>query len=199
MNIKILLVIGLIFAASLFAGVEEGKKAMEEGDFKKAYEEFLPLAEKGDDVAMITIGFLHFQGNGRDFKQDYSKAMDWFIKAFKKGNGDGYSNIGVMYRDGLSVKRNKNIAYCLFLITHMKSLGTESTQYRANNCLRKIAPLMAKSELIECYDYTEEYIRAYVVSKGTLVGIPDKYKPSKTQAKLKDKNWWLPGELDFLK
>jgi hypothetical protein len=58
---------------------------------------------------------------------------------------------------------------------------------------------MTKSDLVECFSYTMEYIQAYVVSKGTLADIPAHLKPSKDRLALKDKDWWLNGELDFLK
>ena len=179
------------------AGVQDGLTAMDRGDYAEAYKQFLPLAEKGDSKAQITIGLMYHQGQG--FKQDYSKAMDWYIRAFTNMNGDAFSNIGVMYRDGLGVPKNKKMAYCLFLITHVCSRGSDSTQSRANSCLRRIIPEMTKPDLVECFNYTMEYIQAYVVSKGTLTDIPANLKPSKTKIALKDKDWWLSGELDFLK
>ncbi|MFC1498059.1 ankyrin repeat domain-containing protein [Verrucomicrobiota bacterium] len=200
-------IILFLLAMSLFAGCvadkpelssnkEEAIAALNQGNYKEAYNQFLPLADNGDDNAMITIGLMFHQGNG--FKQDYSKAMDWYIKAFKKENGDAYNNIGVMYRDGLGVKKNKKMAYTLFLVTHVCSLGTESTQYRANSSLRRIIPEMSKEDLVECFNYTLEYVKAYVTSKGTIEGIPDKYKPSKKRVAIKNKPWWVEGELDFL-
>lgn len=168
-----------------------------ERDYKKEYKKYISLAKKGDDVAMISIGLLYHQGLG--CKQNYPKAMQWYLRAFKKSNGDAFSNIGVMYRDGLGVKKNKKIAYCLFLLTNVKGLGTDSTQMRAGSCLGRISQEMTKEELIEVFNYTEEYIVAYVNSKGTLKGIPTKYKPSKKQLPLKKKNWWRDGELpDFI-
>lgn len=178
------------------AGVQEAMNAMNRGDYKTANKEFAALAKKGDTRAMVTLGLHYHQGTG--VKQDYSTAMDWYIKAFKKDNGDAFSNLGVMYRDGLGVEKNKKMAYCLFLITHVCSLGDESTQLRANRNLRRIIPLMTKEELVECFNYTLQYIKAYVESKGTLEGIPKKYKPSKRRLALKDMDWWTPGELDFL-
>jgi hypothetical protein len=179
------------------AAAPEGMAAMDRGDYGEAYKQFLPLAERGDNKAQITIGLMYHQGQG--FKQDYGKAMDWYIRAFTNMNGDAFSNIGVMYRDGLGVPKNKKMAYCLFLITHVCSLGSDSTQSRANSCLRRIIPEMTKSDLVECFSYTMEYIQAYVVSKGTLADIPAHLKPSKDRLALKDKDWWLNGELDFLK
>lgn len=185
-----------LMAAIGRAGVKDGLAALDRGDYQTAHKEFLRLAEHGDDKAMVTMGVMYHEGQG--VKQDYDKAMDWYLKAFKKGNGDAYSNIGVMYRDGLGVKKNKNMAYCLFLITHVCSLGGESTQLRANSCLRRIVPEMTKEELVECFNYTHAYIKAYVTSKGMIEGIPEKYRPGKRQPALKDEPWWMKGELDFL-
>ena len=197
--IKGVLVVVVLLGLSAFsvdAGVEEGVAAMNRGDYTAAYMEFLPLAEGGDDVSMITIGTFYYMGQG--FQKDYGKAMEWYLKAFEKGNGDAFSNIGVMYRDGSGVTKNKKMAYCLFLITHMRGLGTDDTQIRAGSCLNRLVPTMTKEELVEIFNYTEEYIVAYVKSKGTLKGVPEKYAPSKERVKLKDKDWWLPGELAFL-
>lgn len=193
---RAVIVLLVLLAAPSYAGVKEALAAMDRGDYVAAYDEFLPLAKAGDDNSMISIGLLHHQGQG--VKQDHAKAMEWYLKAFEKMNGDAYSNIGVMYRDGLSVTKNKKMAYCLFLITHMRGLGTDSTQYRANSCLRRLVPTMTREELIEIFDYTEEFIRAFVKSKGTLVGVPDECAPSEKRLRLKEKDWWLPGELGFL-
>lgn len=176
---------------------DEAVAALNANDFKAAYDKFLPLAEAGDDKAMVTIGLMYQEGRG--FQQDYGKAMDWYVRAFKNRNGDAYSNIGVMYRDGLGVGKNRKMAYCLFLITHVCSLGTESTQYRANSCLRKLLPEMSKEELAECFNCTLEYVQAYVESKGSREGLLEEHGPSKDRVALKDKPWWVKGELDFLK
>ncbi len=194
-DVQILLL--TLLATISIAGIQEGIEALNNGDYLEARKHFLPLAEAGDDKAMITIGLMYHQGQG--VKQDYNQAMDWYIKAFKKDNGDAYSNIGVMYRDGFGVGKNKKMAYCLFLVTHVCGLGNESTQQRANSCLRRIVPEMSHDEVVECFNYTLEYIEAFVVSKGTLKGIPEGCQPSEKRLSLKDKPWWLKGELDFLK
>ena len=179
-----------------WAGVQEGIRAMREGDFKKAHTEFLPLANAGDDKAMVTLGTFYYEGKG--VSQDYSKALEWFLKALEKDNADAFSNIGVMFRDGLAVPKNKKIAYCIFLITHVCGLGSEDTQLRVNSCLREMIPEMTKEELVECFNYTPAYINAYIQSKGTLKDVPEKYRPSSERPAIKDMPWWLDGELDFL-
>jgi TPR repeat protein len=105
---------------------------------------------------------------GEGVKQDYSQAMEWYLKAFAKGNGDAYSNIGVLYRDGLGCETNRPIAYALFYITHMRGLGSESTQYRAGHNLDKTAALMKPAELDETLKMTEKYVLLFVEKRGKL-------------------------------
>jgi uncharacterized protein len=96
--ILLLAILATICAAH--AGVKEALAAKDRGDHETARKEFEALASQGDDKAMVDLGVMYHFGEG--VKQDYGKAMDRYLKAFKKGNGDAYSNIGVMYRDGLN-------------------------------------------------------------------------------------------------
>jgi len=185
-----------LYSFNAFAGENEGIEALQKGDYKMAYKEFLPLAKAGDEKSMITLGLLFHEGKG--FEQNYSTAMEWYIKAFRLGNGDAYNNIGVMYRDGLGVTKNRQIAYCLFLITHMRSLGTQDTQLRANRNLRRLITELSEDEIKQALCYTEEYVQEYVYSKGKINNISENFIPSLKTPAIKDKDWWIPGELlDF--
>jgi hypothetical protein len=188
----------VLFSLSLgvaLGGENEGPIALEKGDYKAAVKEFSALAEKGDTKAMVQVGLFYYEGQG--VNRDYTKAMDWFLKAFKGQNADAFVNLGVMHRDGQSVPANKKVAYCVFLTTHMCGLGSEATQSRANSCLRRIVEELPKDEIKDCLsNYTLQYITAYVEAKGVMQGIPEKYRPSKESPALKDLDWWMEGELD---
>jgi len=172
-------------------------KLMQKGRYKEALAIFEKMSENGDDKAMVDCGIIYYEGLG--VKQDYSKAMDWFLKALEKNNPDAFSNLGVMHRDGQNVPKNKKIAYCIFLTIHMCGLGSESTQMRSNSCLRRLVSELSKDEIKDCLsNYTQEYVFEYVKAKGKMVGIPDKYKPSKENPAFKDLDWWMEGELDGL-
>lgn len=172
-------------------------RLMEQGKIKEALGIFESLAAKGDDKAMLQLGLYYYEGTL--VKRDYSKAMDWWLKAFTKNNADAFVNLGVMHRDGNSVPKNKKIAYCVFLTTHMRGLGSESTQYRSNSCLRRIIKELSKDDIKDCLsNYTPEYITAYLEAKGQMNGIPDECKPSKDNPALKDTGWWLDSELDAI-
>jgi TPR repeat protein len=175
-----------------FGGVDEGIAAMNRGDFKAAYSEFLPLAERGDDKAMVTIGLFFLDGTG--VAQDYVKAYDWYLKAFERRNGDAYNNIGVLFRDGLGVK-SPQIAYALFLIVHMRGLGSDDTQVRAGSNLDRLVQAMPREQILEALCLTEEYVYAFVRAKGRLEGEPGDLRPSRRRPALRDKDWWLDHEL----
>ena len=142
----------------------EALAAADRGDFRTAIAEFSSLARGGDTDAMISIALYYHQGRG--VPQDYGKAMDWYLRAFPHFNGDASNNIGVMYRDGEGVEPNRKIAFDLFLITHMRGLGSDATQLRAGRNLDRERREQTEAELHAALCYTEAYVNAYVLSRG---------------------------------
>jgi uncharacterized protein len=177
------LVVMSAFFVNVSAGQKEALAAMDKGDYQIANKEFTALAEKGDASAMISIGLLFHEGKG--FKQDYDKAMEWYLKAFKVGNGDAYNNIGVMYRDGLGVEKNLEIAYGLFWITYWRGLGSEETQYRVGRNVGKINPMMKPEEIEQALNVNEEYVLKYVENRGKLDEKEKALKSSKDGHRIK--------------
>ena len=94
----------LLFSLSLFAaftGLASEKENWES------------LAEQGDTVAMISLGVMYHTADG--VSVDYETALDWYLRAYEKNDGDALNNIGVLFRDGLGLQKNEKIAYLLFL------------------------------------------------------------------------------------
>ena len=181
------------------AGAVEGYAAVERGDYETAYKEFTELTLQGDTNAMIQIGLWYHQG--KVLRRSYSRAMDWYIGAFSKGNGDAYNNIAVLYRDGLGVAQNRSISYALFLVTHLRGLGTQGTQHRANRNLRREAAETTTDQRVLAVCFTEPYLEAFVMSRGKLGGVPEQYLPTETQPRIRDNDLlWLQNEqqaMDF--
>jgi hypothetical protein len=163
-----------------------------------AREEWESLASKGDVKSMISLGLLYHTGDGVPI--DYAKAMDWYLKAYEKTDGDALNNIGVMFRDGLGVKQDRKVAYVLFLMVHMEGLGTEATQYRAGRNLGRLAESMKKEEIQEALSYTWDYVNQIVRSRGKNMEIGKDVLPAKDRPRIRDNNWWLDSErktMDF--
>ncbi len=193
-----LAVLSVLFLAQVAnAGVAEALAAVRRDDFQTAIAEFSALARNGDADAMITLGLYYQQGRG--VPQDYAKAMDWYLQAFSLFNGDAYNNIGVMYRDGEGVKANRKIAHDLFLMTHMRGLGTEATQYRAGRNLDRERAEQTPAELREALCYTEEFVKAYVLSRGKASPRDLDLMATLARPAIKDNDWWLPSEREGLK
>ncbi|HQL21794.1 MAG TPA: tetratricopeptide repeat protein, partial [Opitutaceae bacterium] len=149
-------------------------------------------ADRGDVAAMIEVGLAYHRGDG--VPVDYAKAMDWYLKAYDKADGDALNNIAVMYRDGLGVPKNTKVAYLLLLAVHMEGRGTEATQMRAGRNLGRLAESMPQEEIIEALSYTWSYVDQIVRSRGSNLSIGKNVLPSRGRPRIRDNNWWMDSE-----
>jgi TPR repeat protein len=81
-----------------------GYQSYLKGDYRAAYEEWLPLAELGDVEAQYNIGVMYDEGAGRP--QDLAAAADWYRKAAQQGFVDAQTNLGMMYYHGHGVSQD---------------------------------------------------------------------------------------------
>lgn len=153
---------------------------------------FEKLAAQGDCAAMVELGLLHHTGKGRPV--DYVKAMDWYLKAYAKSDGDALNNIGVLFRDGLGVPKNQKVAYLLFLIVHMEGLGDDATQSRAGRNLSRLVESLPRQEVEEALSYTLPYLSQIVQSRGKDLAIGKDVLPAKGRLRFRDADWWLDSE-----
>lgn len=178
--------------ASAGPTAQDAIEAMRRGDYAAAYPIWVELAEAGDDKAAIELGLMHHMGRGRPVS--YEDAYTWYLRVLDK-NGDAWNNIGVMFRDGQGVPRNRKIAHVMFLTVHMTGMGGEATVMRANRNLRREIAELSLAERQESLCYTMEYVRAYVVARGTLDRVLDIFRASQQQKRIRELGWFLPGEL----
>ena len=179
-------------APVLNAKVKQALDAEQQGDYKTAYSIWSSLSEQGDYKAAVSAGRMHHQGKGMPV--DYVKAMDWYLKAYQK-NGDAMNNIGVLYRDGLGVKKNRKVAYLLFLYIHMEGMGGEETVMRANQNLRQEIAGLSITERHEALCYNLAYLISYIESKGAHEKDAKVLRESEKQKRIRDMDWWAPGEV----
>ena len=78
-----------------------GYQSYLKGDYKAAYDEWLPLAELGDAEAQYNLGVMYDQG--ASVCQDLGKAANWYRKAAEQGFMDAQTNLGIMYYRGEGV------------------------------------------------------------------------------------------------
>ncbi len=93
-----------IAAGESLADLNSAQEAYNNKDYKRAFEEFMTLAEQGDALAMSSVGVLY--DNGQGVTRDYDKAIDWYRKSAEKGNQFGQFNLGTMYWMGTGVAKD---------------------------------------------------------------------------------------------
>ena len=95
----------LAFTANANAGpFEDAEAAVGKGDYAKAVQLFLTLADQGDSRAQRNIGVMYLKGQG--VPQDFALAMRWMRLAADRGFGEAQNDVGLLYQRGMGVERN---------------------------------------------------------------------------------------------
>ena len=78
--------------------------AYKKGNYKAAFNEWLPLAEKGSAEAQFNLAGMYSKGFG--VVMDEKKSFDWYKKAAEHGHPKAQYNLGVMYLIGNGVNKS---------------------------------------------------------------------------------------------
>ena len=87
-------------AAKLY---DEGKGGIEQDD-KKAFDNYVIAANKGNIEAMVKVG--EYFWSGKVIDQDYEQAFLWWKKAADEGSADGMYHVGFAYANGIYMEQN---------------------------------------------------------------------------------------------
>jgi uncharacterized protein len=118
----------LLLAACLMAGLasaspaEDAQAAFDQGDFKRAFAIWYPLAEQGQPDAEYGLGRIYTNGYGR--AQDYGAALKWFRSALAHGNVDANNGIGFLYVVGGGVPQDDARAAKYFRVAAEHGMAT---------------------------------------------------------------------------
>ena len=79
------------------------QKIAEKGDYNQTIKMMLPYANanKINGMALNTIGFWYWK------QKDYTNAMKWYQASASQNYGNGIYNIGILYKNGQGVEKNK--------------------------------------------------------------------------------------------
>ena len=94
----------LFFCAGCTDHLQEGTDAYKERNYAAALKELQPLADKGDAVAQLYIGFMY--DNGEGVPVDYRQAVVWYRKSAEQGNANAQYNLAMMHANGLYVPQD---------------------------------------------------------------------------------------------
>ncbi|WP_213609623.1 tetratricopeptide repeat protein [Pseudoalteromonas sp.] len=120
-NLKALLLAGIVIATPFaHAGLEEGIRAANAGQFDEALKEFNYLAEKGFAPGIYELGKLYEGGHG--VTRNYRKAAELYQQGVKKNHADSMFALAVLYDEGKGVKLDKQRAFSLYEKAAKKNL-----------------------------------------------------------------------------
>lgn len=105
--IAYLLLVLLLLSAC--GGAQSPQEAFESGDYEDSFQQYLSLAESGDNNAANYVGIHYYLGLGT--RKDFDKANEWFLDAALQENADAMRNLGVMYMRGHGVSQDWGRAY----------------------------------------------------------------------------------------
>ena len=89
----------IMYSSVCFAGPkEDARDAFKRGDYQKALELRLPLAEAGDVDELGNVGNMYSFAQGTE--QNYEKAYSYWLRASEKHLGTAMGNIAVLYMTG---------------------------------------------------------------------------------------------------
>jgi TPR repeat protein len=104
---------------------KKGLMAYESGDYKTAYEQWRPEANKGDPYAQHMLGFLYANGHGVSLEA--AQTIIWWQRAAAQGFAPAQYTLGSLYRKGLGVKRD--LGKATNLISRAADAGYPDAQY----------------------------------------------------------------------
>lgn len=161
LTIGFLLIIGLIGSAR--ADFNDGVAALVAGNFDKAFETFVPLAETSDHAyAQYFLARMHAEGLG--IEKNPEEAAKWFRKAAEKGVQDAQYRLGGMYERGEGVPQDMEYAYGWYSVS--AHIGNPKADASIQAATAKLAP----EELREAQNLARDLITKYgTVAKGTSV------------------------------
>ncbi len=139
----------LVVSSFAYAGLDEGRAAYYRGDYAKAYEEFKPLAERGDASAQYHLGLMYANGHG--VAVDYAEAAKWFQEAAEQDNPNAQSALGSMYAFGQGVPHDPVLAY------KWLDLAAAQGNSEAQNLRDEFADSMTRSQIAEAQHLATEW------------------------------------------
>ncbi len=147
------------------ADFNDGVVAHAMGDYDRALQTLLPLAETSDHAfAQYYVGVMY--ANGQGVSQDYKLAAKWYRGAAEKGIAAAQTKLGLLYAEGLGVPRDMEFAYAWFTVA--AKLGNAAGAEH----LARSRGQMSAEELAQAEKLAVEYAEKYAITP------PDPNKPT---------------------
>lgn len=106
------LCLGVALLSALPASGQDFRRGLQSynyGDYRRALDEWQPLAERGDADAQAGLAYLYLKGLG--VRQSYAAAMRWYGRSAEQGQPGAQFILGSMYFYGDGIGQDFVLAY----------------------------------------------------------------------------------------
>ncbi|NQV21735.1 MAG: sel1 repeat family protein [Rhodospirillales bacterium] len=155
----LVILLGVTGGNPVYAGFKTGADAALREDFKTALQEWMPLAESGDERAQYNIGLMYEHGRGLPLDQD--QALKWYRRAAERGAVPAQHNLGTMYASGSAGKKDLVEAYKWFHIAAVAGFALSI------DALKKAPELLSEEEIEKARILAAEWIKNFSPEVGT--------------------------------
>jgi hypothetical protein len=136
-----------------YAGLAEGLKALEEGNYGKAFTEINPLAFEGNAEAQFNFGLMYAKGLW--VSQNDGEAVKWYRKAAEQGNPQARLELGLMYYNGLGVAQNSVEGFKWAILA--AGQGNKQAKKIMNLMIKKMTPEQITEAEKEAKEWNEKH------------------------------------------
>jgi len=134
------------------ADFNEGVFAYANGDYEKALQTFLPMAQASNDpLAQYWLGMMHLRGQG--VSQDDAEAARFFTESAKQGLPNAQMRLAELYVEGRGVTRDFQAAYAWYAVAD--NIGHK----KAAAALATVSERLTTAELASAQRLAEQYIK----------------------------------------
>jgi TPR repeat protein len=122
--------------------LEEGVVAFKRGDYEAALPRLMPLAESGNQSAMLLMGIAYAHGHG--VIKDRSRAQQLILAADSDGGSEHFFHIAQRFERGEQTEKNSDEAFAWYLLAaergHRRSQEIVVDAYRTGKFSQEINP-----------------------------------------------------------
>ena len=138
---------------------EDGVAAYDQGQFEKAFELWLPLAQGGNAVVQFNLAALYEKGTG--VPQDLKEAARWYLEAAKHGDIDAQMKIADFYEQGTGVAKDAAAARDWYRAVVASPQSTRDAMASKEKARTRLSAIAGVTQEVIPYDYGR-----YVVVRG---------------------------------
>src|SRR5512140_464493 len=130
---------------------EDGVAAYDRGEFRTAFELWLPLAQGGNATVQFNLATLYEKGSG--VAQDSAEAARWYLEAAKQGDIDAQLKMAEIYEQGAGVPKDAVAARRWYQAVIGSARTARDAMATKDKARQRLAAIAGVTQEVIPYDY----------------------------------------------